>query len=211
MPVSQPTTGALVSRAAALNIQTNRGLAQYTSIQRLIAAARKIQSTIGLSGVAALSSGIAVALCCTVWAIQVDVPSPLAIMAGYCTLIVSACLCAALLLIRNAATKANPPVAKRQPNYAAWKLVSKLSVSDASRLWCDLEPGGPASQESIAWAQAMFDAIKRGELPVIARSGPNRPTSQQEQVNPNWHTEIARDALKLWAHANGNSPRFLQK
>jgi hypothetical protein len=210
MPNNQPPASALIPQAAALETPTTsgQGVAQDAYIQRLKVAAARIQSTIGLSGVAALSTGAILALGCTMWAIQEGVPQPLAIMVGYCALVGSACLCTALLVIQNLAAKVNPIGAKRQPNYAAWKLVSKLSVSDASRLWCDIEPGCPASQESIAWALAMLDAIKRGELPVSARTGAGQAAGNS---NPTWHTEIARDALKSWAQAHGHSPRFLQK
>ena len=60
----------------------------------------------------------------------------------------------------------------RKPNYAAWKMVEKFNVSNASRLWCDIEPGHPYSQESSAWAAAMLDAIKSGALPVSPKNTP---------------------------------------
>lgn len=183
-------------------------------MERLQAAGARIVSTVGWSGIAVVSIGTTLAIGCTAWAIEVGVPEPLAIMVGYCALVGSACLCTALQVVRGAAAKSSPTAVKprrRQPNYAAWNLVSKLSVSDASRLWCDIEPGCPASQESIAWGHAMLDAVKSAELPISPQAGTSQATSQQEQRNPNWHTEIARDALKAWARAHGHSPRFLQK
>src|SRR4051794_37213528 len=146
----------------------------------------KIGHSIGPFGISILLSGICVAVGGTLWAVELDVPYPLAIMAGYCTFIVSASLCAVLMLLRKTPAKVDQPVSsatanptnaatpaavRGKPNYAAWKLVSKFSVSDASRLWCDIEPGCPATQESIAWAHAILDAIKRGELTIIPRSG----------------------------------------
>ena len=164
-----------------------------------------------MSGVVVSSIGIVVALFCTVWAIQAGVPPALAIMVGYCTLICSGCLCVALLVVQNRSDKDIQTSAKRQPNYAAWNLVATLRVSDAARLWCGIEPGCPASQESIAWAQAMIDAIKRGELPICERAGINEPRIDQERTNPGWHTEIAREALKVWAQLHGQTPAFLRK
>jgi hypothetical protein len=211
MSVIEPSASSHFSRTAAMEAKaaSSRGIAQYTLVQRLIVGAGTIQSTIGLAGVVTLIVGIVLAFFCTVWAIQEGTPAPLAIMVGYCTLVGSAFLCAALLVIQNLAANAQPIGTKRRPNYAAWKLVSKLSVSDASHLWCDIEPGCPASQESIAWATAMLDAIRRGELPISARASANQTASNQEQVNPSWHTEITRDALKSWARSHGLSPRFL--
>ena len=158
----------------------------------------------------AIACGVALAVYCTIWAIQEGVPHPLAIMVGYCTVASSACVGTALLAIQGLSAKKTSIGTKRGPNYAAWKAVSKLSVSDASRLWCDIEPGCPASQESIAWGIAMLDAIKRGELPISAKEGAGQAAGQ-EQSNPNWHTKIAREALKSWAQGLGHSPRFLQK
>jgi hypothetical protein len=146
----------------------------------------------------------------TLWAIEEGVPHPKAIMAGYCTLVVSLCSFAAFLVVKNLSDKKIQTSVKRKPNYAAWTLVDTLRVSDASRLWCDIEPGCPASQESIAWAQAMLDAIKRGELPVFERAGINRRIDQ-ERANPTWHTEVRREALREWAKSHGHTPTFLRK
>ena len=213
MPNDQPAASASIPRIAAQETPTtsNRRVAEYTYMQRLRVGFAQIESAIGLSGVAAVSSGVALAVCCTVWAIHEGVPQPLAIMIGYCTVVGSAILCAVLLVIQRLTAKASAIGTRREPNYAAWKLVSRLSVSDASRLWCDIEPGCPASQESIAWGIAMLDAVKRSELLVSARAGAGQAASVQEQSNPNWNTEIAREGLISWAQAHGHSPRFLQK
>jgi hypothetical protein len=213
MSINQPPASALDSPTEGLKAQEASSPGVAPSIERLKVAAAKIHTTIGWSGVAALSTGAILALACTIWAILEGVAPPLAIMVGYCALVGSACLCTALLVIQNLATKVSPVVAKRQPNYAAWKLVSKLSITDASRLWCDIEPGCPGSQESIAWGMAMIDAVKRGELVISPRDGTRvagQSAGSQEQNNPTWHTQIARDALKSWAKAHGHSPQFLQ-
>jgi len=180
--------------------------------ERPPAAPSKRLSTIGALSILVLLAGLCVAFAGTLWAIELDVPYPLAIMWGYCTFLASACLCAVLMVLYKAPTQIEPVTAIRgQPNYAAWKLVSKYSVSDASRLWCDIEPGCPASQESIAWAHAILDAIKRGELSIIPRTGLSEAISGSEQANPTWHTEVARGALQSWAQSHGHAPRFLQK
>ena len=197
--------------ASEKQLRSNQALAQDARLQYLFIGLGKIQSAIGLSGLVILSTGIVVALFCTVWAIEARVPYPVAIMAGYCTLVGSACLFAAFLVVQNLSDKKIQTNTKRQPNYAAWNLVSTLRVADASRLWCDIEPGCPATQESMAWAQALLDAIKRGELPVCERADINRRGIDQERANPGWHTQIAREALKVWAQARGHSPPFLRK
>jgi hypothetical protein len=212
MPSNQPPVSLAISRSTSPETPTtsSRRSADYNNIPRVKIGFAGIRSAMGLSLLVAVACGVALAVCCTLWAIQEGVPHPLAIMIGYCTVASSAGVGAALLVVQGLAAEKSPAVAKRGPNYAAWKAVSKLSVSDASRLWCDIEPGCPASQESIAWGTAMLDAIKRGELPAIAKEGAGRAAGQ-EQSNPNWHTKIAREALMSWARDLGHSPRFLQK
>ena len=134
---------------------------------------------------------------------------PIAIMAGYCTIAVSACPLAALWIVKALGQSATPNVVTSSPNYAAWKLVKKFSVSDASRLWCDIEPGAAATHESSAWARALLDAISRGELPMIESAGVRREVAERERNNPNWHTEVTQDALRSWAKSHGYNPRFL--
>jgi hypothetical protein len=202
---------------------------QSKAVENPAANATTSASTTGIGplGVLVLLSGICIAVGGTLWAIELEVPYPLAIMAGYCTFIASACLCAMLMMLRRKPARVEQPARKTaiattttsaqasrprgEPNYAAWKLVSKLSVSDASRLWCDIEPGCPATQESIAWAHAILDAIKRGELTIIPRTGLSETMRGPEQTNPSWTTEVARDSLKTWAQAHGHAPRFLEK
>lgn len=210
MPINQTPAAAPVSRSTPETQETaNRRFAEY--MRRARAGFARIESAIGPSGLAAVSSGVVLAIGCTAWAIREGVPPPLAIMVGYCTAVGAASLWAALSVTQRVAAKASSTGAKREPNYAAWKLVGRLSISDASRLWCDIEPGCPASQESIAWGVAMLDAVKRGELSAVARTGASQAASVQEQKNPNWSTEIRREELISWAQAHGHSPRFLQK
>ena len=112
--------------ASEKQLRSNQALAQDSRLQYLFIGLGKIQSTIGLSGLVILSTGIVVALLCTVWAIEARVPYPVAIMAGYCTLVGSACLCAAILVVQNLSDKKIQTNTKRQPNYAAWDLVATL-------------------------------------------------------------------------------------
>jgi len=63
--------------------------------------------------------------------------------------LVSACPLAALWIVKTLGQSATPNVVTASPNYAAWKLVKKFSVSDASRLWCDIEPGAVVTRTLI--------------------------------------------------------------
>jgi hypothetical protein len=228
MSVQQSTATAPSLPASALvpPVRSTQGPALAKPIEKDTAAR---PSTVAMWGMVAVLSGICVGLGGALWAIELDVPYPLAIMAGYCAFIASACLCTALMMLNKPPAKieqfvSSPAVPatsttatttttkpRKLPNYAAWKLVSKYSVSDASRLWCDIEPGCPATQESIAWAHALLDAVKRAELTIVPRSGLSETMRGPEQTNPSWHTEIARETLKSWAQTHGHSPRFLEK
>lgn len=173
-----------------------------------------LRSRLGPSQIVPLCAALLFAIGCTLWAIQEGVSVPLALMGGYCTVVAGIILCVAQLALTNinnpgvsAAPVAQTP---RTPNYAAWKLVSKLNVSNASRLWCDIEPGHPYTQESVAWSAAMFDAIKSGVLPIVAKAHATADMIARERANPGWNTEVTRDALKAWAQAHGHSPAFLR-
>jgi hypothetical protein len=213
MSINQPPASATVAQIAPPEAQKAPNRRSSEPTQRVRVTFAKVEAAIGLSGLAVVSFGVALAVCGTALAIREGVPYPLAVMVGYCAAVGSACLGAALSNFRRRtpATKASAIDTHRGPNYAAWKLVSKFRISDASRLWCDIEPGSPASQESIAWGTAMLDAVKRGELPAIASTGTSQAANAQAQRNPSWSTEIGRADLMKWAQAHGQSPRFLQK
>jgi hypothetical protein len=179
-------------------------------LRRLMFDARKLKASVGLSGFLVLTAGMTLAVTCTVWGILAGVAQPIAFAAGYCMLVCSACLCAAMALVLNTPERTARTAEGPEPAYAAWKVMKRLRISDASRLWCDIEPGSAASQESLAWAQAMFSAIKNGELAVSESVGTTQEAADRERANPNWATEVDRAALKRWAAAYGHSPRFLQ-
>ena len=184
-------------------------LAGMTFLRDAFDDAGKIRSTTSMLAFALIATSLAASVGGALWAIQLGVSYPIAIMAGYCTLAVSACPLAALWIVKALGQSATPNVVTSSPNYAAWKLVKKFSVSDASRLWCDIEPGAAATQESSAWARALLDAISRGELPMIESAGVRREVAERERNNPNWHTEMTQDALRSWAKSHGYNPRFL--
>jgi len=194
---------------ASVTIQSQRWLARATDVRGLLDGARHIRARIGIFGLAAFLAGIGLSFGGTIWAVQVGVSYPIAVMAGYCTLVGSICLLAALSSIFAPSQEATMAPVKPSATSAAWKFVNTFSVTDASRLWCNIEPGSLVTQESIAWARAILDAISRGELPIVEKAGRNQETLNRERNDPNWHTEIARGALKSWASSHGYIPNFL--
>ena len=212
MSINQQPATARLPQILAPKSHPNAGhnSARQNHVQQLILDVRTIRAAMGTLGLLILSCGIALAAVCTTWAVQAEMPYPIALAVGYCTLACSACLCAVLMPILNSREAAAKVPEKVQPNYAAWDVVRTFRVSDASRLWCDIEPGCAASQESLAWSQAILAAIKTGELPICKRKGESRETIDRERANPNWATEIERAALRSWADSHGHLPRFLQ-
>jgi hypothetical protein len=166
---------------------------------------------LGRAGLAAAGTGVVITIGGTIWAMLVEVPAPIAIMAGYCTSAAALCATAALRT-KLAPTPSEAPVVASGPttHFEAWRLVKKFSVSDASRLWCELEPGSTVTQETIAWARVMLDAISRGELAMVERAGLRKEAIEHERNNPSWHTEVTREALTAWAKSHGFDPRFLR-
>ena len=105
---------------------------------------------------------------------------------------------------------ATPPANEPQTTTAAWKLVSTFTVSDASRLLCNVEPGAAATQESIAWGRALLDAVKAGDLALAATPNAAAGAMERERENPHYMTEVTREALRAWADGKGSVPEFLR-
>lgn len=162
-----------------------------------------------VSSRAVLAIGVTLAILSAVSSVFLGVAYPIAVAAGLSTLAAIVCTYAALLVISNA-TPGNAQGPSQSMPSVAWTLVARFRISDASRLWCDIEPGSQASQETLAWTHAMMDAIKRGELPVSPQMG-DAKFRERERNNPSWRTEIERDDLAAWAKAHGRTPRFLHK
>jgi hypothetical protein len=159
------STGSTQARAAV--VVAHPADADFDSFGALL---QSLRSRIAPSQIVPLGAALLFAVGCTLWAIQEGVSVPLALMGGYCTIVAGVLLCVAQFALTNLDASATSVQAPRKPNYAAWKLVTKLNVSNASRLWCEIEPGHRYTQESAAWAAAIMDAIKSGALPI----SPNR-------------------------------------
>lgn len=102
------------------------------------------------------------------------------------------------------------PIPTTTTTTAAWKLVTTFTISDASRLLCNVEPGAAATQETLAWGRALLDAVKQGDLPLAAKAGAQPGTADRERDNPHYMSEITREALRTWADRKGSVPEFLR-
>jgi hypothetical protein len=137
------------------------------------------------------------------------VPTPIALMVGYCTFVGAVYLAMAPLAFRVlAASGANNAERKLpKPNYAAVRLMHEYTLAEASRLWCDLDQNGKSTHESESWSQALRAAVQRGELAFKPKY-----TAQAgvEKKNPEWSTVIPRQALKEYAVMIKQDPIFLR-
>jgi hypothetical protein len=179
-------------------------------IPKTLGALKDAIDRFGRLGAAIVIGGVTFAAADTVWAIQFGVSAPLAIAAAYCTVIATVCLAAVMAMLqKRPGPPREQPVIQRPAISGAWKLTQTFSVSDACRLMCDIEPGSMVTQDCIAWAKALLEAIERRELALVESAKPSGLLADRK-AKPNWHSEITRDALKSWTQLRGISPQFLQ-
>jgi hypothetical protein len=195
----------LTNHGAALDVDepvtTDRPIAMYAS-PRLNG--RRVRN-------ATLGGAIAVVLGAAAWAVWSGDSVPTTVMLLYCMVASTLALYAATAA-RVAAANSSPVLIEpvTAGTSQAWKLVETLTVSDASRLWCSIEPGAAATQETIAWGRALLDAIAREELPIVLKPGAPKDAVDWQRNNPHYQTQVTRSSLKGWANEHGHFPAFLQ-
>jgi hypothetical protein len=208
----QSENPALDGRQLPAPVDLTQADASLSGARRALVALDDLRVRTGPVGVAIVAAGSTLSAAGTMWAMWAGVVYPIALMAGYCTWTASVCLAAAVSVMQKpkAPQAAIPEVRiPAKPGVGeAWRLVNTFSVSDASRLLCSVEPGARVTQDSIAWARALLEAIEQGELAAVDK--PKTGTSAAGgRAKPNWHTEVTRDALKSWVRSRGFSPEFL--
>jgi len=190
-------------------VEVDEPLASDASVSAAVHAQPGINSrtlrAVALGGAGALAVGMAG------WAIWSGDSVPMTLMLLYGMVASTFALYAATA---TPAVETAPAPLVEEPASAgtseAWKLVETLTVSDASRLWCSIEPGAAATQETIAWGRALLDAITREELPVMVKPGAPKDVVDWERKNPHYQTQVTRASLKAWANEHGHFPAFLQ-
>jgi hypothetical protein len=208
----QSENAALDDRQLAAPVDLTQGDASQSEAKRALAVLDDLRARTGPLGLAIVAAGSTLSAAGTTWAIWAGVVYPIALMAGYCTWTASVCLAAAVSVMQKPkapqAAVSEVRISAKPGVGEAWKLVNTFSVSDACRLLCGVEPGSRVTQDSIAWARALLEAIEQGELPAVEkpRTGVNVASGR---TKPNWHTEVNRDALKSWVRSRGFSPEFL--
>jgi hypothetical protein len=169
--------------------------------------------------VALAATGVLGAVGGGIWAVLIGVPLPIAIMAGYCTLVGAVYLAIAPLAYRALSrfsvdiSVPTAPEPKAQPNYEAWRHVEQLTLRKAAFLWCDREPGISMTKDVVAWLEALTAAVKKGELNFNAKYSGYRHESEEkkmQKINPVSDTVTTRAYLKVFAAMHGYDPIFLR-
>lgn len=196
----------LPNHAAALDVEESRG-----GDDAVVAVHTPHSVRSGNIRNATLAVAMVLAVATAAWAVWSGDSLPLIAMLLYCMVASTLALYAATAPPTAQPTSspvAGDPIAVGTSE--AWKLVETLTVSDASRLWCSIEPGAAATQESIAWGRALLDAIVREELPIALKLGAPKDAVDWERKNPHYQTQLTRASLKSWANEHGHFPAFLQ-
>src|SRR5216684_6080923 len=84
----------------------------------------------GALGITGLISSVGGA----VWAVILGVPTPIALMVGYCTLV------GGRRALAQSPSNQSTSQSKTAPDYKAWSLVKLITLGDAAYLWCDRDP-----------------------------------------------------------------------
>jgi len=170
--------------------------------------AYRLVVVLGLTGVASAIGG-------SVWAVIIGVPIPIALMAGYCTLVGAIYLAMAPLAYRALAHSMPAgvpvPLVKTPPDYRTWSYIQFITVSQAAYLWSGQDPNSPSEAPEInMWAQVMKDAIKRKELRVTLGDWADESDRKWAVLTPKDETTILRRDLKTFAKSKGWEPDFLK-
>jgi hypothetical protein len=177
-----------------------------------------VADMLGILGLLAVVTGLGASIGGAVWAVITGVPIPIAIMAGYCTLIGAVYLTMAPMILRSlmrpieiAAGQENQAKKKAKPNYAAIRHIEIFTLGAVSRLWVDIDPNEGSNLETRAWLEALEDAVRRKEIPIVSRHKEyDRDLKVYEIEHPDMDTKVTKAALRQFAKRHKYDPRFLR-
>lgn len=168
----------------------------------------KIAVLLGLVGILTGAAGAA-------WSVIAGVPLPIAVMAGFCTLVGIIYLGMAPMALRSLTQPRETEIGQTKkmakPNYTAIRHVEIFSLSAASKLWNDIDPNEGPTLDTLAWLEALEDAVRRKELPIVSRYQEyDRDMRKVEHEHPDMDTKVTKAALKEFAKRHNYDPRFLR-
>lgn len=163
----------------------------------------------GLTGLLASIGG-------SIWAVILGVPTPVALMVGYCTLVGAVYLAMAplayRLLANSSANQVTPNLAaKIAPDYKLWGHIERLTVLQAAHLWNERDPSTVVETPDVAAVATLLkDAIKRSEIQVILFGGADSGDYRHAIAFPKDHHGLDKKSLKQFAVKRGYDPIFLR-
>jgi hypothetical protein len=104
----------------------------------------------------------------------------------------------------------------KQPplDYAAVRLIDRLTLRVAAFYWCDLPVERGSMPNNVAiWYSALQFAVRNGELdfePAYSGYKDLEKEREHQKRNPHLHTMVTRTALQKFAKRHGYDPKFLR-
>jgi hypothetical protein len=170
-----------------------------------------VWTVVGLLGLTTAITGIGG----TIWAVIIGVPKPIAIMAGYCTIVGGVYLTVFPLAYRAFSRIAASPaphgaVAPQKPNAAVWQHVPKFTLYQAACLLADVTPVWriPEGSDAQAWFDTLRAEIQSKQITYIP-TGFEYVSAPGGNIKPVEGTEISREELQRFAERHRIRPRFL--
>jgi hypothetical protein len=186
-------------------------------VKKLIASLKSVVDWVGtvwtLVGLLGLTTAIT-GIGGPIWAVIIGVPKPIAIMAGYCTIVGGVYLTVFPLAYRAFSRIATAPVAQgtstpQKPNAAAWQHLPKFTLAQAACLLADVTPVRPIPEgDAQAWFATLDAEIQSKKIAYI-RSSYDKNFTFKDGYHPHSDTEIGRAELQCFAERHGIRPRFL--
>jgi hypothetical protein len=158
-----------------------------------------------------VATGIASAIGGGVWAVLIGVPLPIAIMAGYCTLVGAVYLGIAPLAYRVLIAPtggARLSKAPQPPNYQAARLLKDYTLGEASHMWCDVDPIANDTYDTSIWFKVLKAKAQEKILVIVPPEDKSRRVT--DALYPTLGTRVTRESLQAFAKSVGEVPRFLR-
>lgn len=140
--------------------------------------------------------GTVAAVACTVWAVRLEVPYQVALLAGYITLAATACLCAALVAVRYSAP-ATGVVARNAEAEAA----AEQSEPEATAAKFEAETAAAKSETEVTTEKIESGSILEGGRLEETRTEEARAESSVPRSKPKSSNRKRVPDYAAWKHA----------
>jgi chemotaxis protein histidine kinase CheA len=192
VPVDQLTARAIAAQAAAAQAAgtSEHTMAGGADEKQTTTGGRSIFAILGVSGAATLLVGLVLAVACTLWALQLEVPYQVAFLAGYITFAASVCISAALVAIRNWGPGTEP---KAEPKPEAAAEPQPEPKSDA-QTESEAEPNAEAKAEPEAENKAEPETETTTEATTEATAKPEVEPESEEETEAESEDEAEAEA-----------------